>query len=248
MHDYYRSVRPGFRKLFSSILRVGVPVAFQKITGGGVATFVASAAKLPSMSTGTTPGAASASSGPHYASPTTPITPKSVSPTLVALAGWAVPGLGYVLLGQRSRGLTIMITILAMYLAGLLIAGIRVVDVPGFDKNGFEEKVDARGVRAELGSLAYEHGTWMMLSSSVITEIVAKPWYVGQFLVGPLNLIASLFSLHEASLNVPMSHARIAEIGTLYSAVAGMLNLLAIIDSANRASAIEDGADWEDGE
>jgi hypothetical protein len=35
---------------------------------------------------------------------------------------------------------------------------------------------------------------------------------------------------------VPKSHARLAEIGTLYTAVAGMLNLLAIIDSSYRAS------------
>jgi hypothetical protein len=76
----------------------------------------------------------------------------------------------------------------------------------------------------------------MMLGTGALTEVVAKPWYVGQFLVGPINLISSLVSLREASVNVPMSHARIAEIGTLYTAVAGMLNLLAIIDSASRAS------------
>jgi len=34
---------------------------------------------------------------------------------------------------------------------------------------------------------------------------------------------------------VPQSHSRSWEIGTLYTAVAGMLNLLVIIDSAHRA-------------
>jgi len=33
-----------------------------------------------------------------------------------------------------------------------------------------------------------------------------------------------------------LSHARVYEIGVLYTAVAGMLNLMAIIDSAYRAS------------
>ena len=42
---------------------------------------------------------------------------------------------------------------------------------------------------------------------------------------------------------VPKTHSRIAEIGTLYTAIAGMLNLLAIIDSASRASALSRATD-----
>jgi hypothetical protein len=38
-----------------------------------------------------------------------------------------------------------------------------------------------------------------------------------------------------------LSHARVNEIGTLYTAVAGMLNLLAIIDSAYRSARQEGG-------
>jgi hypothetical protein len=34
----------------------------------------------------------------------------------------------------------------------------------------------------------------------------------------------------------PASHARVSDIGTLYTAVAGMLNLMAIIDSSYRAT------------
>ena len=47
-------------------------------------------------------------------------------------------------------------------------------------------------------------------------------------------------SLYRASGNinstVAKSHSRLWEIGTLYTAVAGMLNLLAIIDSSHRAA------------
>ena len=40
-----------------------------------------------------------------------------------------------------------------------------------------------------------------------------------------------------------LSHARVNEIGVLYTAVAGMLNLLAIIDASHRAAqALGDGA------
>ena len=38
---------------------------------------------------------------------------------------------------------------------------------------------------------------------------------------------------------VPKSHGRLWEFGTLYTAVAGMLNLLAILDSAYRAGQLQ---------
>jgi hypothetical protein len=159
------------------------------------------------------------------------------SPAAVAVAGWILPGWGYVLLGERPRGITIMVTVLAMYIAGLLIAGIRVVDVPGYDKNGFEERVDDRGRRVERSTDdSYENGHSALFSSAFISEIANKPWYVGQIFAGPINLLASLVSIHEAQQNLPLTHARLQEIGTLYTAVAGMLNLLAMLDSSSRAA------------
>jgi len=41
----------------------------------------------------------------------------------------------------------------------------------------------------------------------------------------------------------PASHARVSDIGILYTAVAGMLNLMAIIDASYRATLDEDGAE-----
>jgi hypothetical protein len=164
------------------------------------------------------------------------------SPALVAAAGWALPGLGYILMRERARGITIMVAVLFLYVFGLLIANVRVIDVPGYDKSGFEDRVDNNGQGLKLGGSGYANGHWAILSGSFLSEVAGKPWYVGQIFVGPLNLIASEWSLHAARQNVPMVHARLAEIGTLYTAVAGMLNLLAIIDSASRAANDES---WE---
>jgi hypothetical protein len=71
---------------------------------------------------------------------------------------------------------------------------------------------------------------------------------VCQILCGPIAVAASSISIHAARptaqaaaasdtpvQTVAISHARSWEIGTLYTAVAGMLNLLAIIDAAFRA-------------
>ena len=45
-----------------------------------------------------------------------------------------------------------------------------------------------------------------------------------------------LHSATAADSRVPPSHGRIYDIGTLYTAIAGMLSLLALIDSTGRAA------------
>lgn len=128
---------------------------------------------------------------------------RTVSPPapLVALAAWLIPGAGYWLLGQRSRGLTVGITILVLFFLGILIGGVRVVEAP---PSG---------------------------------QLLQRPWFIGQALTGPVALIAAWASstLSTGRLAQVVSHARIAEIGTLYTAIAGMLNLMTIIDASSRA-------------
>lgn len=128
----------------------------------------------------------------------------SIPGPIVALAGWLLPGAGYFLIGQRSRGLTVGITILAMFVLGLLIGGLKVVEA----------------------SPKYEYTTQTMQA------VMDRPWFVGQVLAGPVALITSNIAGNKWFLH---SHARLNEIGTLYTAVAGMLNLMAVIDAAWRA-------------
>jgi hypothetical protein len=130
-------------------------------------------------------------------------------PPLVALAGWIVPGSGYWLIGQRGRAITIGVTIILLFTLGVLIAGVRCVEAPDMQGPG-----------------------------STISKVLQKPWFLGQALAGPIGLGSAYVS--DAAAKSPtyknvQSKSRIAEIGTLYTAVAGMLNLLAIIDSAHRA-------------
>jgi hypothetical protein len=166
------------------------------------------------------------------------------TPAVVAVAGWVLPGSGYVLLGEKARGITIMVTVLTLFISGLLIAGVRVIDVPGYDKNGFEDRIDGQGHRVERSTdYEYENGHSALFSGDFVAEVAAKPWYVGQIFVGPMNLIVSIVSIHEAQVNLPMTHARLQEIGTLYTAVAGMLNLLAMLDASSRAAHPEESAD-----
>ncbi len=127
----------------------------------------------------------------------------NVPPPVIALATWVLPGSGYWLIGQRARGLTIGITIIILFILGLLIGGVRVVDPP---PNAFSNPVNA---------------------------ITQKPWFVGQILAGPITLLSASIGKGEEYY---ASHSRVNEIGTLYTAIAGMLNLLAIIDAAYRSA------------
>ncbi len=154
-------------------------------------------------------------------------------PFLVALAAWALPGLGYVLIGQRTRGLTVGISIVLLFVFGMLIGGARALEVP------MVEREDVQKNRLE--------GTERSDKPKLIDEIRSKPWSIAQVFTGPVGFLGGYVSAWAGSvtqdpvtkaINPPPgveSHARVNEIAVLYMAVAGMLNLLAIIDSAHRA-------------
>ncbi|HEV2295055.1 MAG TPA: DUF6677 family protein [Tepidisphaeraceae bacterium] len=125
---------------------------------------------------------------------------------LVALAGWLVPGSGYWLIGHRTRALVVGVSVIALFVLGILVAGIGVVEAPSLSGGG-----------------------------GIVSRILQKPWFLGQVMTGPIGLI-SAFIADNVAHSYPAAKARLGEIGTLYTAIAGMLNLLAIIDAAYRAS------------
>jgi hypothetical protein len=122
---------------------------------------------------------------------------------VAAILAWVVPGLGHIIIGERTRGIVLLIAIHLMMATGLLIGGIDVVDS-----------------RADR---------W---------------WYLGQVLAGPIPIAVDR---HHQSLKVTTrglpdhpppsasspyepSLARVNEIGTLFVTLAGMLNLMCILD------------------
>jgi hypothetical protein len=136
-------------------------------------------------------------------------TMNDASPPMVALAQWLLPGAGYWMIGQRTRAYVVGITILLIFLMGILIAGIRVVQAPDFSGPG-----------------------------TTAQRILNRPWFIGQVFMGPTTIVSAFISDKLASsprYRKIEAKARLAEIGTLYTAVAGMLNLLAIIDASYRA-------------
>jgi hypothetical protein len=79
---------------------------------------------------------------------------------------------------------------------------------------------------------------WVM-AAAPLQEVKAKPWCIAQILAGPLGIFSGVASVWAAQ-SIGLSHTPVNEAGTLYTAVAGMLNLLAVIDACHRASSKEE--------
>ncbi|MCK4873583.1 MAG: hypothetical protein KAS72_12750 [Phycisphaerales bacterium] len=138
--------------------------------------------------------------------PKEPREQQQIDPLAAALA-WVVPGLGHMFIGDIRRGVLLLVAIHLMMLTGLLIGGIDVVD-----------RKDDR---------------W---------------WYLGQMLAGPIPVLVDRYHQSQKVVirngrttklappppgeDVPFepSLARVNELGTLFVTLAGMLNLMCIID------------------
>jgi hypothetical protein len=178
----------------------------------------------------------------------------SISPAVVALASWLVPGGGYFLLGQRARGLTIGVTVVAVFALGLLIGGVRALEVPGWDEHGQQIRLNDRGYKVHPDDAAYSRANFV-LRRSALSEVRAKPWSIAQVLTGPVAIGGAAWSVwaakdpdgDEGDREPPgaLSHSIVTEICVLYTAVAGMLNLLAIIDASHRAAQLDGAAQPE---
>ncbi len=130
------------------------------------------------------------------------------TPTAAILA-WLWPGLGHIQLGERRRGFLVMFGVLFLFVGGVLIGGI--------------DSVDRREDRL---------------------------WFLAQLLCGPIamgvdvanqSIIKRLppdwkarYQQGDPGVRRQLRHkglGHVNEMGTLYSALAGLMNLVAILDA-----------------
>src|SRR5687768_17271974 len=143
-------------------------------------------------------------------------------PFVVALAAWLLPGAGYWLVGQRARGVVVGVTVALLFGFGLLVGGVRVLEVPYYDRNG------------------------QKTNRALVDEVRAKPWSIAQVMAGSVAIAGGWAAVSASTADATgvapgeESHARVNEIAVLYTAVAGMLNLLVIIDSGHRAGRLRE--------
>jgi hypothetical protein len=134
------------------------------------------------------------------------------TPTAAILA-WLWPGLGHVHLGERKRGFLVMFGVLFLFLSGVLIGGLDVVD----------RKDDRLWFLAQVlcGPVA--------IAADYANQALLKPMpggWVDRYKDGDL-LVAR--RLRRKSLG------HVNEMGTLYCALAGLMNLVVILDALQPA-------------
>lgn len=145
---------------------------------------------------------------------------ESFQPVAFLLA-CAMPGLGHAYLGDLKRAALILTSIMGLFLGGILIGGIDVID-------------------------RTEDKWWFILQAGVgPTAFAANALHQNLFKIevqGPRGPLRQ--SGHPDPANNPnnqptpatKSLGRVNEVGSLYTAMAGMLNLIVIIDAAWRAA------------
>lgn len=139
---------------------------------------------------------------------------------LAPVLAWLVPGLGHASLGYRRRGLYLLISIAALYLGGLLIGGVDVIDRR--ENRWWYYGQTLAGPVTPLVDL------WLS-SQLVHVDDAGRP------LAQPMKPAPALPADHpdhdpgyRPAFSVSLG--RINEVGTLFTTLAGMLNLIAILD------------------
>jgi len=135
---------------------------------------------------------------------------------LAILLCWLVPGLGYARIGEKTRGLMIFAGMALLWLTGLLIGGVDSVD----------SKEDRLWFIAQSGSgpIAYV--------VSAVNEGALKTGSVGSMLDAP-NARRNVNGPRQ--LNSFKSVGRSNEYGILFTALAGLMNLVSMIDVGFRS-------------
>lgn len=137
-----------------------------------------------------------------------------------AFLGWILPGFGHIFLGHLRRGLLAMCGILGLFFGGIVIGGVDCVDRRE-DPLWFYAQAAAGPV-----AFAADWANSALLKTGIVGELVeSPPARPGN----PPPLVSTFKSVTVAS-----------EIGTLYCFLAGLMNLVVILDALKRPRHLPD--------
>ncbi len=137
-----------------------------------------------------------------------------------AVLGWILPGLGHASLGDRRRGLFVGGGVLGLFLGGLLVGGLDVVD----------RREDHLWFLAQAGA-----GPVAWVADYANASLVASGRF-GEMLEAPHpDPMAPRGTVVEVSSLKSLAHPN--EMGTLFAAMAGLMNVVAVLDAMSRRPA-----------
>ena len=156
---------------------------------------------------------------------------------VAGLLAFLVPGAGHVFLGQTRRGVLIGAGVLVMFFGGMLVGGLAVVD----SRSGrLENRISFFG-QAAVGpvAIAVDRLHQSMFKGMDLDTNKVRALNPGEVLLGagdPRNgrgfpVIATADPARGEGPPYVRSQGKVQEIGLLYTVIAGMLNLIVILDA-----------------
>lgn len=139
-----------------------------------------------------------------------------------AVLGWVVPGLGQVVIGEKRRGILAMIGVLGLFFCGLLIGGLDCVDKQE-DKLWFAGQAAAGPV-----AIGAAYANQALLKSAAPGSMVPTPPSPNEQAIGsPPRMVTKRKGLAHAN-----------EIGTLCCFLAGLMNMVVLMDALVRTPGV----------
>ncbi|MFO0872386.1 MAG: DUF6677 family protein [Phycisphaerales bacterium] len=142
--------------------------------------------------------------------------PREFRPWAFLLA-WMWPGLGHISVGERARGMRIMGGMLLLFFGGLLIGGVDAVD----------RREDTLWFLAQAGcgplAFAADAANTALLKSGRVGRLLPAPAMLNQ----PPETVGPPVSDHRG-----LAHPN--EFGTLFIALAGLMNVAVMLDAGFR--------------
>jgi len=153
---------------------------------------------------------------------------------MFVIAGWVVPGLGHYLAGWRTRGIIVGLTLVLLFTSGLMVGGVCVVD----------SKRQTLWFAGQLfiGPGAYVLDRWhhslnTQLERQFAEHARRKNWTITR--ANYHRRFADFLADPDAPKAYTHSIARVNELGTLYCTLAGVMNLLVLLDLVGRLTSPE---------
>ncbi len=152
-------------------------------------------------------------------------------PWLAAVLAWLIPGLGHLYQGRTSKGLLFMVCVLGTFLYGFYLGGYKVV------------------YASPPGQQPYRWQYWCQLPAGVVTLPAAiqrrrmaqgKAPILGNLMAPPASNVGTTSKDYSGNTVVhpdelskwQHDHPFLFDLGTVYTMIAGLLNVLVIYDAA----------------
>lgn len=131
----------------------------------------------------------------------------------LAAATWLLPGAGHWLLGRRDKAVVLFLTVMGLWVIGLWIGGVSVID----------RQQDAEGARSRVSP-------WFLAQGMMGCSWGVDYWHQGLKRVSVERFGGPPLPSDKPGAVYEPARGRSAELGTLYTAMAGMLNLLVMLE------------------